>query len=82
MNRTQHPSNNAVLIAPEGMSIEECSALPVTRIQYADGSYTVASYWTPTSEELALIASGKSIRLIVLGSVLPPVILGVDGDSV
>ena len=81
MQRSQHPSNNAVLGAPSGMGIDECMALPITRIQYADGAPAVASYWTPTQAERDLIAAGKPVRLLVLGTTHPPVCLGVDGDG-
>ena len=81
MQRSQHPTNNAVLGAPPGMSIEECGALPITRIQYADGTPAIASYWTHTPAELDLIADGKPVRLIVLGVTHPPLHIGVDGDG-
>ena len=63
------------------MSIDECNALPITRIQYVDGTLAVASYWRPTPAELELLASGQSVRLIVLGTTHPPLMLGVDGDG-
>lgn len=31
--------------------------------------------------ELALIAAGNSVRLVVLGTTHPPLMLGVDGDG-
>lgn len=81
MNRYQHHSNNAVLGAPPGMSIDECNALPITRIQYTDGAHAVASYWQPSSFELELIARGRPIRLVILGTTHAPLMLGVDGDG-
>lgn len=81
MDRHQHPSNNFVLGAPAGMSIDECNALPVTRIQYSDGTPAVASYWKPTAAELTLLAQGQAVRLTVLGTTHPPLMLGVDGDG-
>ena len=81
MQRSQHPSNNDVLGAPRGMTIDECNALPITRIQYADGTPAVASFWRPTAEELALINQGQCIRLVTLGTTHPPLMLGVDGDG-
>jgi hypothetical protein len=81
MNKTQHPSNNAVLGAPPGMSREECGALPITRIEYSDGTQAVASFWTPSEAELQLLNSGKPVRLVVLGKTHPPLSLGVDGDG-
>ena len=82
MNKIQHPSNNSVLGAPKGMSIEDCVALPITRIQYADGTLAVSSYWQPTEVELALLRQGKSVRITILGITHSPIILGVDGDGV
>lgn len=50
MNIHQHPTNNSVLAAPPGASIDQCRALPVTRLQYPDGQ-AVRSYWHPTDAE-------------------------------
>jgi hypothetical protein len=82
MLKQQHPSNNTVLGAPPGMSHEQCEALPVTRLQYADGTPAVASYWKPSPAELDMLLAGNPVRLICLGRTQPPVILGVDGDGV
>ena len=82
MNRHQHPTNNDVLGAPPGVPLEECNALPITRIQYSDGTLAVASYWTPTADELALLNQGRAVRLTVLGTTHAPLMLGVDGDGV
>lgn len=75
MNKVQHPSNNAVLGAPPGMSIDECTALPITRVQYENNCFGVRSYWKPTEDELALLNSGGYVCLEVLGITMPPVIL-------
>lgn len=79
MRRAQHPSNNAVLGAPPGMSHEQCTPLPITRVQYACGTPGVWSYWQPTAAERDAIAAGAAVRLGVLGVTHPPVHLGVDG---
>lgn len=81
MDRHQHPTNNAVLGAPPGVPIDECNALPITRILYSDGTPAVISYWKPTPLELALLTSGAPVRLSVLGLTHPPLMLGVDGDG-
>ncbi len=81
MNRHQHPSNNAVLGAPPGASIDECSALPITRVNWQDGSTGVVSYWLPTAQELERIKSGQAIRVTILGNTHAPIIIGVDGDG-
>lgn len=82
MNRHQHPTNNDVLGAPPGVPLEECNALPITRIEYSCGTPAVASYWRPTPAELVLLAQGATVRLTVLGTTHPPLMLGVDGDGV
>jgi len=82
MDRHQHPTNNDVLGAPPGVPIDECGALPITRIQYSDGIPALASYWRPTPAELVLLARGSAVRLTVLGHTHPPLMLGVDGDGV
>ena len=82
MDRHQHPTNNDVLGAPPGVPLDECQALPITRIQYSDGTPAVASFWTPSAEELALLNQGRAVRLVVLGRTHPPLMLGVDGDGV
>ena len=82
MHRHQHHSNNGVLGAPPGVPIDECNALPITRILYSDGTPAVSSYWHPTPAELALLAQGYSVRLTVLGTTHAPLMLGVDGDGI
>lgn len=71
-----HPTNNALLGAPEGWNEErdgKCHALPAT-------IYTncIVSWWQPSPEELQQIMSGAPIRLIVAGNSMPPVSLDVD----
>lgn len=82
MDRHQHPSNTGVLGAPPGVPIDECNALPITRIRYSDGMPAVVSYWRPTAAELELLAQGHAVRLTVLGTTHAPLMLGVDGDGV
>ncbi|WP_194720810.1 hypothetical protein [Noviherbaspirillum malthae] len=79
MNKTQHPSNNAVLGAPAGWDQKQlpCSALPVTRTDW-DGVPAVLSFWKPTAEELAALNAGGSVVLWVAGQTMPPVALTVD----
>ena len=78
MIKTQHPSNNAVLSAPPGMSHEECTALAITRVQYENGMYGVRSYWKLTPDELKLVNENGYVCLEVLGITMPPVILTVE----
>lgn len=78
MQRTQHPSNNAVLGAPPGWDQQQlpCDALPITRISI-DGQAGMVSFWRPTPEELAQLAAGGLVSLCVLGGAHPPVSLWV-----
>ena len=80
MNHTQHPSNNAVLHPPPGVSNEECRPLAITRIIFEptrmDG---VRSYWRPTEAERRAIADGALVMFQCWGRTHPPVWLGVDG---
>lgn len=82
MDRYQHRLCNAVLGAPPGATIEQCTALPVRRVQYEDGTPAVVSYWKPTEDELTLLRMGCTVRLIVHGHTHAPVHVGVDGDGV
>lgn len=78
MQRTQHPSNNAVLGAPAGWDQRElpCDALPVTRV-VADGVPHVVSFWRPSPDELAALAAGALVELWTVGHTTPPVALAV-----
>lgn len=79
MRVTQHPSNNSVLRAPPGSTVEQCRPAPITRTQYQDGTDTVATYWQPTEAERQAIAAGALIRVEVMGVTMPPMIVGADG---
>lgn len=82
MRPTQHPSNNDVLAPPAGATADECAPLAITRLLFMPGHVrAVASYWTPTAEELALLNQGKAVRLSAVGTTHPPVYIGVDGDG-
>jgi len=69
----QHPSNNAVLASPSDMTVEQCRPLPITRVEYGDGTPAVWSFWQPTDAERA------AIRFEALGHSHPPISLSVDG---
>ena len=81
MNPTQHPSNNDLLGAPPDASIEECQALPITRVNYVGVAPAVVSFWLPTAEQLALLNAGRLVWLSVIGHTHPPLAIGVDGDG-
>lgn len=85
MDKVQHPSNNGVLGAPPGMTIEQCTALPITRIAYTNQDDPsapplpgVRSYWKPSQEEITKLQAGGYVCLEVLGVTMPPTILTVS----
>ena len=82
MERTQHPTNNAVLGAPPGISIDNCGALPITRVLFTNGDQACVSFWRPSASELRLLNAGHSVRLCVMGTTHAPLSIGVDGDKV
>ena len=81
MHPIQHLSNNDVLQPPAGASVDECRALPITRVVYGSGVPGVVSYWQPSPEQLRLLAAGAAVWISVLGMTHPPLALGVDGDG-
>lgn len=83
MRPTQHPSNNDVLRAPQGVSVESCRSLAITRVLYgAERMPGVISYWQPSAEELALLNDGRAVYMSCWGGTHPPIAIGVDGDGV
>lgn len=80
MRPTQHPSNNRVLGAPVGVSQDDlpCSAIAITDCVHA-GVRSIASFWRPNAEELALLNSGALVALIVPGTTMMPAALEVVG---
>jgi hypothetical protein len=54
-----------------------CDALPIRAEPHGEDLLRMYSAWMPTPEEIALIAAGAPIHLMVLGSFHPPVMLTV-----
>lgn len=79
MHPTQHPSNNDVLRAPPGQTVEQCRPLAITRAKYEDGTPVVQSFWRPSDAERAALAAGASVCLQIVGLTHPPLWVGVDG---
>lgn len=79
MERTQHPSNNAVIGAPVGwdQGTLPCSALPITRLD-EDGLPVMVSFWRPSAEELARLNTGGSVSLWIYGTEHPVVSVGAE----
>lgn len=52
-----------------------CDTLPATMMVEQDGQTTIATFWRPTEEELAVLNKGGSVVLYVFGTGHPPVAL-------
>ena len=78
MNFTEHPSNNVRLGAPVGWdhTSVKVDTLPATRTEI-EGHPVIVSYWQPSADELAAIAAGQPVALVVWGSTMPPVAVAV-----
>ena len=77
MELIQHPTNNDVLGAPPGVSIEDCTAAPITRV-IQDGRHEVWTYWKPDAQELAALNAGKCVVLCVWGRTMAPALVAVE----
>lgn len=79
MIRAQHPSNNAVLGAPQGWKQDDlsCDALPITRTE-VEGMPAVVAFWRPSKDEIAQIQAGALIAVWTIGQTVPPMSLGVE----
>ena len=68
----------AYLGAPENWDKEkdgECFTLPVVQVDDR-----MISFWRPTKAELEKLNAGHPIRLHIVGSSHPPVMLDISGD--
>jgi hypothetical protein len=74
MNFVPHSTNNMILNPPVGM--QNCDPLPAT-MMINDNQTVIASFWMPTSEELAALNAGQPVVLHVWGTMHPPVAIGV-----
>jgi hypothetical protein len=74
MNPTTHSTNNMILGAPKGM--DNCVDVAATMF-VEDTQTTIATFWTPTPEEITAINTGASVVLYVWGLQHPPVALGI-----
>ena len=74
----QHPSNNRILQAPADWDHTKtpCDAIGVT--VFNDGIPKVASFWTPSLEQLRTLNNGGTVVLIIASNNMPPVIMGVS----
>lgn len=78
MNFHPHPTNNMLLLPPEGMT--DCEKLPATMC-VEDGQFKwIASFWKPTADELRTLRDGGSVVLYIFSQAHPPVSIGVQPE--
>ena len=58
-------------------SQDEYKTLHVRFSRFDDGTPVMETAWEPTPNELAVLVAGGSIRLMILGTQHPPILLGV-----
>lgn len=81
MRVTQHISNNDVLRAPAGDTVDVCRPAPITRTVYSDGTQSVATFWQPSDTDRLSIAAGGLVRVEVLGHTMPPMSVEVSAPK-
>lgn len=65
---------------PKGAERDDVGPLPCLRQEF-DGETIILSWWQPTAVERLKIVAGANIRLAVIGSTTPPVVVEVDPDG-
>jgi len=63
-----------ILRKPKGMSEEECSDLPITRIHFGDGSQGVESCWQLSEWEIQEIVKTGRVYVTVIGTTHAPLL--------
>lgn len=79
MRPIQHSSNNLIMKPPDGMTKEQCVALPITRILYKpEGVPAMLSFWEVDDKDIEGLLTGRGVIVLeVMGTEHPPVNLRV-----
>lgn len=73
MRPVKTENTNSILKAPkEGTSVVD---LPITRLEYSNGSNAVESCWELSEEELNRIIKTKKVYFVCMGVTHPPILL-------
>lgn len=82
--KEEYPTFNVVVMGPPaGIAEEDCYSLETLQGYVSEGAFDGAplfkSYWKPTEAELAILNSGGTLELGIIG-MFPPIYVGVhDG---
>lgn len=74
MKPVKSKDTNSILKAPKGQE-DSVMDLPITRLEYKDGSCAVESCWELSNEELAIIKETGKIYFVCMGATHPPILL-------
>lgn len=66
-------NSNSILRAPEGS--ENVDDLPITRLEFTDGTRAVESCWELSEEELEIIKKTGRVYFLAIGVTHPPILL-------
>jgi hypothetical protein len=78
MSPITHPSNTRTLGAPADWPVDPlipCNALGITDTQVGPSMPAMVSFWKPTEAEIVMLANGGVVRLWIVGSTHPVVMV-------
>jgi hypothetical protein len=73
MKPIETSSTNSILKAPQDS--ENVIDLPITRLQYMDGTHAVESCWEMSEEELEIVKKTGRVYFACFGQTHPPILL-------
>ncbi|WP_143314211.1 hypothetical protein [Clostridium sp. HBUAS56017] len=73
MKPVKTENTNSILKAPKGSN--DVIDLPITRLNYGDGSKAVESCWQLSEKELELVMKTGKIYFVCMGVTHPPILL-------
>lgn len=79
MKPVKTENTNSILKAPKGQE-GSIMDLPITRLEYKNGSHAVESCWELSNEELAIIKETGKIYFVCMGVTHPPILLSVKSQ--
>ncbi|MZK53667.1 hypothetical protein [Clostridium beijerinckii] len=77
MKPVKTENSNAVL-----KGYENVEDLPITRLQYEDGTHAVESCWELSKEELEKVKETGKVFFVCIGDTHPPVLLSAKSHRV
>lgn len=66
-------TTNSILKAPKGS--DNVDDLPITRLEFSDGTHGVESCWELSKEELERVKETGKVYFLAVGDTHPPILL-------